>query len=224
MPKSDFEIYWLGKFASCVERYADVETRIKVMGDALYNDDAIEWSVGAMERLNAALDERTARLIMAGCGCEYPKDQLQEIKQVYSKTKDLAKAHAMLQAQVDVFLRDVMKFSEPVMKEIKARGWGAAGVLNGREIISTKIPKSGNLLAYLDEPDTEKCRQLYCHCPRVRDILSAEKTISPIYCYCGAGYYKAIWEEITGRDVEVEVLKSVLNGDDVCSIRITISD
>ncbi len=221
MPKSDFENYWLGKFASCVERYADVETRIRVLGDALYNDDAIEWSIVAMERLNAAVDERSARLIMAGCGCEYPKDQLQEMKRVYSDAENLEKVHAMLQAQADVFLRDVMKFSEPVMKEIKARGWSAAGVLNGREIISTKIPKSGNLLAYLEEPDPEKRRWLYCHCPRIREVLKTDKKLDPIYCYCGAGYYKAIWEEITGRDVEVEVLKSVLRGDDVCSVRIT---
>ena len=33
-----------------------------------------------------------------------------------------------------------------------------------------------------------------------------------------------IWEEITGRSVKVEVIKSILKGDDVCSILIIIID
>jgi predicted hydrocarbon binding protein len=40
------------------------------------------------------------------------------------------------------------------------------------------------------------------------------------YCYCGAGYYQAIWQEILQRPVEVEVRQSVLQGDDVCTIAI----
>ena len=42
------------------------------------------------------------------------------------------------------------------------------------------------------------------------------------YCYCGAGYYKGIWEEVLQRPVEVEVLESVLDGGDVCRVAITL--
>ena len=44
------------------------------------------------------------------------------------------------------------------------------------------------------------------------------------YCYCGAGYYKDMWEYILGSPVEVEVLTSVLQGDDECSIAICLPD
>jgi predicted hydrocarbon binding protein len=54
----------------------------------------------------------------------------------------------------------------------------------------------------------------------VREVLKTSDTISPTYCYCGAGFYKGIWEEILQQPVEVEVLKSILNGDDVCTIAI----
>jgi predicted hydrocarbon binding protein len=40
------------------------------------------------------------------------------------------------------------------------------------------------------------------------------------YCYCGAGFYKDIWEEILQQPVEVELLSSVLQGDDTCQVAI----
>jgi predicted hydrocarbon binding protein len=54
----------------------------------------------------------------------------------------------------------------------------------------------------------------------VRDALKLGATISATYCYCGAGFYKGIWEEILQEPVEVEVLESVLKGDQVCTIAI----
>jgi predicted hydrocarbon binding protein len=82
------------------------------------------------------------------------------------------------------------------------------------------IPKSGYLFEYLMEADPEKRRETYCHCPRVRDALKISETIPPIYCYCGAGFYIGIWEEILQKPVEVEVLETVLSGDVVCKIAI----
>ena len=72
----------------------------------------------------------------------------------------------------------------------------------------------------MKETDPEKKRQYYCHCPRVRDALSTSETISPTYCYCGAGFYKGIWEEILQEPVAVEVLESVFQGDEVCKVAV----
>ena len=87
-------------------------------------------------------------------------------------------------------------------------------------IIAIKIPKSGYLVEYMKETDPEKKRQYYCQCPRIRDVLKTSETISTTYCYCGAGFYKGIWEEILQKPVEVEVLESVLQGDEVCKIAV----
>ena len=43
--------------------------------------------------------------------------------------------------------------------------------------------------------------------------------LSP-FCYCGAGYYKNIWEIILQKPVEVTLTKSVLRGDDVCRVEV----
>jgi hypothetical protein len=93
-------------------------------------------------------------------------------------------------------------------------------VRDGNTIIATKIPKSGYLKEYFQEDDPEKRRRLYCHCPRVRDVIGEEPSLPNEYCYCGAGFYQGIWEEILGQPVELEVLESVMQGDDVCKIAI----
>jgi predicted hydrocarbon binding protein len=108
------------------------------------------------------------------------------------------------------------------MEEILRRGWGLAGVRKGNTIIATKIPKSGYLVEYMRETDPQKKRQYYCHCPRIRDVLKSSETLSPTYCYCGAGFYKGLWEEILQEPVEVELLESVLKGDDVCKVAIRL--
>ncbi len=218
MEESDFEKYWLNKFATCIEKHTSPGTRDIIMGT---EGKAIPWTIAAMERLQEHVDEETAKKIMVDCACQYSKPMLQEMKEAYAENGDLEEVHAMLQAQFEVFLEEVAKFDDTVIDEIISRGWGAAGILKDGKILATKIPKSGYLLEYLNEPDPEKRRQLYCHCPRIRDILKTDDELDPIYCYCGAGFYKGIWEEITGQSVDVEVQKSVLKGDDVCSILIT---
>ena len=218
MPQEDFEKYWLDKFATCIEEHTSPGTKDIIMGT---EGTPIPWTIAAMERLTEHVDEKTARKIMADCACQYPKKMLEEMKETYAENGDLEEVHAMLQAQFVIFLREIMKFDEAVIEDIVSRNWGAAGILQDGKILATKIPKSGYLLEYLNEPDAEKRKQLYCHCPRIRDVLKTDEELDPIYCYCGAGFYKGIWEEITGQEVNVEVVKSVLKGDDVCSILIS---
>ena len=114
-------------------------------------------------------------------------------------------------------------FMNPGMiDEIVRRGWGLAGNLDSDRIIATKIPKSSNLVDYLVEDGAEKRRQLYCHCPRLRQAISLGVSISSTYCYCGAGFYRGIWEEILQMPVDIQVMKTVLQGDDVCKFLIQL--
>jgi hypothetical protein len=224
----DFERAWLAKFANGLEQVAGEGIREQVMAgsEGLSADSGrqqvIDWSRQAMARLDALVDLEGRKEVMTGCACQYPKDQLQGIKRTFAETQDLDRAHRMLQEQFEAFLEDTLQLSDELVQEVVARGWGAAGVKKGNTIIATKIPKSGFLLEYMNETDPEKKRQHYCHCPRVRDLLKTQDSISTTYCYCGAGFYKGIWEEILGEPVEVELLQSVLKGDDVCQIAIEL--
>jgi len=208
----------LPKFSSGLEETAGEEIRDEVMqgseGLSSHSDrqDVIGWSKGAMERLDTLVAEAERREIMTGCACQYPKSALQGIRKQYDATGDIDLALQMLQEQFESL--------DELVEEIVSRGWGSGGVKKGSKIIATKIPKSGYLVEYMKETDPEKKRQYYCHCPRIRDVLKTSETISPTYCYCGAGFYKGIWEEILQEPVEVELLESVLGGDEVCKVAI----
>jgi hypothetical protein len=222
----DFERAWLNKFSCCLNEIAGEDIRRQVMqgseGLSSQSDrgEVIAWSQRAMERLDALVGEKERRDIMAGCACQCPKSELQEARQVYKSTGDTDLAHRKLQERFEVFLKDMLALDDDLFAEIVRRGWGLAGVRHGDIIMATKIPKSGFLIEYMRETDPGKRRQLYCHCPRIREMLKTSEEISATYCYCGAGFYKGIWEEILQRPVEVEVLESVLQGDDACKIAI----
>ena len=65
-------------------------------------------------------------------------------------------------------------------------------------------------------------RAAYCFCPVIRARLDAGMPVT--YCYCGAGWYRQQWETATGMPVRVEVVRSVLKGDDVCSFAVHLAD
>ena len=225
----DFEKAWLAKFAASVDRIAGQEIRREVMksSDGLSSEsdrqDVIAWSQAAMGRLESLVEDAGAcRGIMVDCACQYPRSSLQQAREAYHQSGSVDAAHSVLQGQFEALLRDTLGLSDDLIEEIVGRGWGAAGVREGETIIATKIPKSGNLIAYMRESDPQKKRQLYCHCPRIRDVLRTTEKISVTYCYCGAGFYKSIWEEILQEPVQVEVLKSVVAGDDTCTIRVRL--
>ena len=224
----DFERYWLSKLAASLEEHAGQAVCQQVMAgsDALSDQsdrqDIIAWSQQAIDRLEALVDEQTCQQVMLDCACQYGKADLQQAKEYYRTTADLDGAHRMLQAQFESFLRQGLKVDESIIAEVVARGWGLAGIRQGSTIVATKIPKSGYLVQYMESSGPEQQRQYYCHCPRVRDALKTKVEISPTYCYCGGGFYKGIWEEILGEPVQVELLSSVLAGDDTCSFAIRL--
>jgi predicted hydrocarbon binding protein len=227
--KKDFERGWLSKFSRILEKITGKETRDKIMkgsenlSDESSREEVITWSKKAMEKLDALVDEEKRITIMTGCACQYSRSDLEEMREAYQKTKDIDTDHRMLQEQFVSFLKNVLELDDECVEDSVNRGWGSAGIKKGTTIIATKIPKSGYLEEYLKEEDPDKKRALYCHCPRVRDAIKTGTDISPTYCYCGAGFYKGIWEYITQKPVKVQVLQSVLQGDEVCKIAIHLS-
>ncbi|UCE81161.1 MAG: hypothetical protein JSV94_01655 [Methanobacteriota archaeon] len=94
------------------------------------------------------------------------------------------------------------------------------GVRRGNTVYETKIPYMAR--EYLRESDDTMKKYFYCHCPWVREAIRTGTRISPIFCYCSAGYHKKPWDVIFGRPVEVEVLNSILGGDSICRFAIKI--
>ena len=224
----DFEGSWQRKLNHALDRAAGEATRHLIteggseLSDATPRDEIICWTRDMLARADAALDEHERAEVFNACACHHPAAGLQAARELYERTGDIQAAIDQLQAQFESFLTDGLRLPAVHLERIKALGWGLAGRLEGDTIVATKIPKSGYLLEYMQEPDPGRRRELYCHCPRVRSAVAAAQLLSPTYCGCGAGYYRDIWETILGRPVRVEVLSSVLAGDDTCTIAIHI--
>ena len=92
----------------------------------------------------------------------------------YSLRQDLIlldEIHSKLQEQFENFLADTLKLEDKYKKEILKRDMGQAGKIEGKSIISTKIPKSDYIKEWLNETDPSKKRAIFCHCPRIRSVL-----------------------------------------------------
>ena len=116
-----------------------------------------------------------------------------------------------------------MFFNQRITDEVVAYVRGnpeiAAGVRQGDVLYVTKIPYMAH--EYLAEPDEEKKRYYYCHCPWARESLVGGATpVSATFCQCSAGYHKKPWEVIFGQTLRADVLESVLKGDLRCRFAI----
>jgi hypothetical protein len=46
--------------------------------------------------------------------------------------------------------------------------------------------------------------------------------LSPTYCFCSLGYVREMWSRRFGRDVDVELIESVLSGGKRCRFKVTV--
>lgn len=58
----------------------------------------------------------------------------------------------------------------------------------------------------------------FCPCPMLAKV---EKSETDTWCQCTAGYSKALFEQAFACNVDVDLLKSIKMGDDVCLMKIT---
>ena len=95
------------------------------------------------------------------------------------------------------------------------------GIRRGDKIFKVKIPYAPQ--QFLKEEDPTMRKYYACHCQLVRTaIRDGKPKISPIFCYCSAGFEKLHFDVIFGEPVEIEVLETLLKGDIRCRFAIKI--
>jgi hypothetical protein len=217
MANSDFEKNWREKIRKTV-------TNMKKSVDDLFpeenSEDLVYWSKSFMSSLKERFNPDEIMDIMCSAACHYPEDKLMELHELYENTNDLKLVHKTFESNFKREIKEYKNLTDDQVEMIIEKGWGSAGVLDGNTITATKIPKE--FQKYFEACSREEKNYFYCHCPRVRKMLLKDERIDVEYCYCGAGFYKDIWEKITGKDVDVKILKSIMSGDEVCSIEIKI--
>ncbi len=58
----------------------------------------------------------------------------------------------------------------------------------------------------------------YCPCPMLARV---ELLPTMTWCYCTMGYSKKLFEDVWGCEVEIDLLKSIKMGDEMCLMKIT---
>ena len=215
---NDFEKQWLHKLKIGLKKIGREDLFEKA--STSYQEN-VDWSDRLMILLNSELNEDEVIDVMCGCACLAPKDYLKILRDEYTKTNDIKFVHQLLQDYFEKSITAYKDLNEIQLKYIVDRNMGMAGKLEGNIITAVKIPKDFH--EYFQTDNQAKKRYHYCHCPRIRQALkSDEKPVDKNYCYCGAGFYKDIWEFILQRPVKVKLVESLMQGDDMCKIKIYI--
>lgn len=166
-------------------------------------EERAAWSRKAMLRLEEVIpDLETRKTIMAGRSCvfieEFGEEPLIKLREIYRRTDDL-------EAVFDAMAKDREKYSRPFLQS------GA--------IIEVKTPCDREAFDAAKTP--EERRRASCFCPLARAGVAIVSLSEP-YCCCGGGWYQDIWEFILERPVRMEVIRSVMRGNEDCAFAIHI--
>jgi hypothetical protein len=209
-----YAFYRLEKLAGNLEQLAGKPVQTEVMAgsdgfqECSYHARAT-WFKGAMERLDDLVeDQDTRRDIMITAGDRFPRERIAMLRDLYQRTGDL-----------DRLLR--------IMREDRSlgdRSWYENSSRQGNVIHVTKDPVLPD--EYEQAKTKDEKRAAYCHCRVLKDAIQSGITMSSTYCYCGAGWYEQLWSGIMDEAVQLEVLESILQGDDCCTfaIHLPVSD
>lgn len=219
---------WSDRLAAGLERVCGQKIRDTVMCGVEQPDDpedaesVLNRVVHAVNMMRERLTPRQLCDVMCGCACRYPTAKLEKARRAYLLHGDIDDAVRELRSQLEDSLRNGMLIEPDIVDWLLGNGWGVAGTRHGDVITVVKIPKSGNLRKYMASSDPGTQRELYCHCPIVREAVPLGVRVPREYCLCGAGFYRHIWETILEAPVEVEVIETVCSGGKVCSFRILL--
>lgn len=203
---------WNGLFGDHVERVLGGEVKAEIMkGSETLNiqsstADRFCWAKGAMEKLDVSANADEKFDIVSSCAHVFPKTQLMKLRNVFQSARSTSDDPLVA---VDAVL-DFMAVD---------KGWKERPNREGSVVFSTKQP--ADPMAYEKATTPADKRAAYCFCPVIRNRLDQGMPIT--YCNCGAGWFREQWETATGKPVTVDILQSVLKGDDVCQFAIHLS-
>ncbi|UCE13126.1 MAG: hypothetical protein JSV04_13170 [Candidatus Heimdallarchaeota archaeon] len=170
-------------------------------------DERVQWLRRVMESLDKLATEDQKYDILSSCAHVFPSEPIEKARKIYEnieeQTKDPLKA-------IDA----VIEFME------KDPAWPKPPFRSGNIIYSSKMPRDPK--KYEEATNESEKRKAYCFCPLVRNHL--DKGVPKTFCYCGAGWYRRQWEGTIGKPVRIEIVKSILNGDDLCKFAIYLPE
>lgn len=180
-----------------------------------------------VERLETAIGSDACRVLLSDSLRDLPETYYQHDHELFFSSSDideyLLKKKAAFIQQMETCQREGRLFfaqevTDEVLDYIRNTAEMGAGVREGNIIYETKIPFMTK--EYLAEKDQQHKRYYYCHCPWAREAVRTGDKVAPIFCNCSVGFHKKSWEVIFQQPIQVDVLESILQGDDHCRFAI----
>ncbi len=163
-------------------------------------DDYTAWIQGAMERLDSLTDDDEKKcLVVSSCAHVFPQERIDYLRSIYEG--------AALDDVLREMYRDEFWYEKPVRR--------------GNVLYMRKNPY--NPEGYHNATTPAERRKAYCHCSFVHPYLDEIPAgLSPTFCFCGAGWYRRLWEGILGQPVKIEHVETLLKGHDQCTLTIAL--
>jgi hypothetical protein len=164
-------------------------------------EDYREWIHSAMRRVDELTDDpETKYKIISCCAHVFPQHRIDFLRSVFEQRHE-----------IDDVLREM--YQDP--------DWYEDPVRKGNQLHMRKVPYDRE--AFEKATSLVEKRQAYCHCAFVRPYLTeSPANISPTFCWCGAGWYRRLWEGVLGKPIQVEHVKTLVRGNDCCTLVITL--
>lgn len=184
-----------------------------------------------MKRLFKLTDALTIQLILAGNNHGIPIQAFDQEKKFYQESISFQEYLKHLHERkvlelIDHYAKQTVWFEQEVTKEmidfVKNNQEILSGVLEGDLLYQTKIPYDTN--RYLQAKTKTEQAYYACHCPFAREAIKKnDYSISPLWCYCSAGFEKVLFEVIFNQPLPITCVNSVLKGDEFCRFAIDLS-
>ena len=174
---------------------------IEQVGPEASQETYAEWVRGAMDALDSLTDDPEDQYqVLSCCAHVFPEERIAHLRAIYEQRRD-----------IDDVLREM--YQDPAWYEDPVR---EANVLHMR-----KVPFDPQ--GYEQGATEAERRRAYCHCAFVRPYLDqVPSRMSPTFCWCGSGWYRRLWEGILDRPVKIEHVETLLQGNDGCTLTITL--
>ena len=195
-------------------------------------EDIPEYTKELIKRLKANLEPAMYQKILAGNNHDIPKESMKLEKEFYENSASIdAYLKERHQRKVEALQKycdsNTVWFEQIITQDVVDFVVGNQEVLSakreGNKLYVTKIPY--DIVHYLKETDKKKRNYYACHCTFAREsIMSDEENVDSQWCYCSAGFAKFPFEVIFDRELDIKLLKSALDYDDICRFEIDLGD
>ena len=196
---------WTKRFSMKLEDVVGSDIREKVLAplsgldidtSAEDRQKALCKALGILEN-NSNADQQYE--ILFHCAHVYPVELIPPMRDLFRSTRD-----------IDVVIKAMISKGGYYPKLLKREG---------SVIYSRKGP--ANPVSYEEAKTDAERWKAYCFCPLIRNCLDEAPRM---FCNCGAGWPKQLWEGVLERPLRIEIVQSLTNGDDACEFAIHLPE